>query len=501
MVWEASPQDKSDALLWLFNRRERKLTATLYHQWLGPPAWIMASSYSQLSLEKSKSDAGNHPSVCRRSILPGGHQPSTSLAKILILTQRILTSFFNHSHPPLPAPTALQPDGKLIVVGTAHHNFLIARYIAQTALLDPLFGSFGRVTIDFGGNDFATGVAVRADGDILITGTSGRSFAMADLKSDGTLNHAFGHMTGRIRGSFRPKPIAQRIECLLSLLMVKDFSSAESQPMGRITARSSSNSSRMEPPTRSGIQRPREFQTSPALKPRWRSNPRRKSSSPARWETASSSLASTGMARSMPPSAMAANESFSSGNPHQDVHGIAIDPRNNSIVLSGSEGSGAKSTFAIARLTANGKLDTTFNSSGPIRGTAQSFVKNAACQRLQRPSHRASSGNVIAVGTANGNFAIAEFTPPGQLDKHFDSDDLATTDQGATATDIATALANPNDGSIYLAGTSGSDFSVAALPFHRPRLERLHSSHSGCCSTGILPVFLEEPRARCPCYI
>jgi uncharacterized delta-60 repeat protein len=142
------------------------------------------------------------------------------------------------------------------------------------------------------------------------------------------------------------------------------------------------------------------------------------------------------------------------GSSTQTVSAIAIDPRDDDIILAGSEGTGTHSTFATARLTSNGQLDTTFNQTGEV----QSFVKNA------RASASAvtvtSSGQVVVAGTANGNFAVAEYTPTGQLDKNFDVDGLITTDQGSPTDSIST-LVNDGDYSIYVAGTSGPDLSLA----------------------------------------
>jgi uncharacterized delta-60 repeat protein len=360
----------------------------------------------------------------------------------------VTTSFANHS-PATANATALQPDGDLIVAGTAHHNFVVARYLPSGGL-DPLFGNNGRVTIDFGGTDSATGVAVRANGDILITGTSDRSFAMADLKSNGTLNHAFGH-NGRI-GYFNGQSLNAS-----TLALASDDGGFF---IGGIATSGSAHSAIVQ-----------QFQANGIANSVWDSATARiPNVTGAQTAMAIQSTQKVILACQMGNGIVisrfnrdgSVDASFGAGGEKivyfgtstQDVFGMAIDPRNNSIVLSGSAGSGAQSTFAIARLTANGRLDTTFNGTGEV----QSFVKNAHAS-----AHAVAvlpSGNVVAVGTANGNFAIAEFTPSGQLDKHFDSDGLATTDQGSP-TDIATSLASPNDGSLYLAGTSGDDFSVA----------------------------------------
>jgi uncharacterized delta-60 repeat protein len=72
---------------------------------------------------------------------------------------------------------ALQPDGKIVAAGTSHQgdsgfDFSLARYHANGAL-DASFGDGGWVTTDFGTpNDLGQGVALQADGKIVVAGLS-----------------------------------------------------------------------------------------------------------------------------------------------------------------------------------------------------------------------------------------------------------------------------------------------------------------------------------------
>ncbi|MGE3971100.1 MAG: beta strand repeat-containing protein, partial [Porticoccaceae bacterium] len=78
---------------------------------------------------------------------------------------------------------AVQADGKILVAGSAYngsnHDFALVRYNAD-GTLDTGFGSGGVLVIDFGGsNDTATGVALDADGSILVSGNADGDFAVA----------------------------------------------------------------------------------------------------------------------------------------------------------------------------------------------------------------------------------------------------------------------------------------------------------------------------------
>src|SRR5262245_38592255 len=103
---------------------------------------------------------------------------------------------------------ALQSDGKIIAVGaaqsasgsTSDFDFAMARYNPDGSV-DLAFGpdNNGRVTANFfGGDDVATGIAIRPDGSIVVggwctlPGTSTHQFAMLCLAANGLPDIAFG---------------------------------------------------------------------------------------------------------------------------------------------------------------------------------------------------------------------------------------------------------------------------------------------------------------------
>jgi uncharacterized delta-60 repeat protein len=92
---------------------------------------------------------------------------------------------------------ALQPDGKIVVAGPAFgpSAFALARYRAD-GTLDPSFGGDGQVTLALGESSGAYGLAIQPDGKIVVVGsvTSGATygFDLARLNSNGTLDAGFG---------------------------------------------------------------------------------------------------------------------------------------------------------------------------------------------------------------------------------------------------------------------------------------------------------------------
>ncbi|HEY1834041.1 MAG TPA: hypothetical protein VGG08_06360 [Solirubrobacteraceae bacterium] len=88
-----------------------------------------------------------------------------------------------------------QPDGKLVIVGSTSAgggDFAIARLNADGSL-DNSFSGDGKQTVDFGGKDEATGVALTAEGKIVVVGEggAGHDMAVTRLNSDGSVDTSF----------------------------------------------------------------------------------------------------------------------------------------------------------------------------------------------------------------------------------------------------------------------------------------------------------------------
>jgi uncharacterized delta-60 repeat protein len=95
---------------------------------------------------------------------------------------------------------AVQPDGKLVVVGSAERNMTydsiaIARY-NRDGTPDSSFGFQGKTTLDFGNFERAQAVAVQPDGRILVAGYrafgAGADFLACRLTPTGELDRTLG---------------------------------------------------------------------------------------------------------------------------------------------------------------------------------------------------------------------------------------------------------------------------------------------------------------------
>lgn len=90
----------------------------------------------------------------------------------------------------------IQPDGKIVVAGTAGEDIALARYTTD-GKLDNTFGSGGTRITDLGFVDVANGVAITATGQIVIAGYTigaklNNDFLLARYNTNGTLDTTFG---------------------------------------------------------------------------------------------------------------------------------------------------------------------------------------------------------------------------------------------------------------------------------------------------------------------
>src|SRR6266446_5298408 len=72
---------------------------------------------------------------------------------------------------------------------------------AQPGSLDASFGTAGKVTTDFGGDDHGTGLVIQSDDKLVLAGFSFNGsdydFALARYNADGSLDNTFG-ITGKV---------------------------------------------------------------------------------------------------------------------------------------------------------------------------------------------------------------------------------------------------------------------------------------------------------------
>jgi uncharacterized delta-60 repeat protein len=107
---------------------------------------------------------------------------------------------------------ALQPDGKIVVAGSSGADLALARYNGS---VDESFSSDGLVRTDLGGSDYGRSVAIQADGRIVVAGSAGADFALVRFTADGSPDGSFsgdGKITTDLGGSDHGQSVAIRAD-------------------------------------------------------------------------------------------------------------------------------------------------------------------------------------------------------------------------------------------------------------------------------------------------
>ncbi|GAB3049947.1 hypothetical protein GCM10027053_06070 [Intrasporangium mesophilum] len=90
---------------------------------------------------------------------------------------------------------ALQGDGRIVLGGGSGSDFALARFNPDGSL-DSSFSGDGRQTADFGGQDSVAGVVAQGDGNLVAGGSTSYGqtdeFALARFRPDGSLDSSYG---------------------------------------------------------------------------------------------------------------------------------------------------------------------------------------------------------------------------------------------------------------------------------------------------------------------
>jgi uncharacterized delta-60 repeat protein len=347
----------------------------------------------------------------------------------------------------------VQPNGRIVVAGggTAANSFCVAR-LRTNGALDITFGSGGKRTIDFGGDQIESvfGAALQLDGKILLAGESDSRVAVARLNPNGSLDTTF---SGDGKKLFSWGAISRATSVLVlangKILLAgfsgpeggniqvarlnpngaldKTFGTAGKAPVdfggddfGLAMARQANGRILVAGQSSAGGAVVARLRTNGTLDPDFDGDGR-------------VTLAGGGFARA-----------------------VLVQPDRQIVVAGNASGS---QMMTVTRLQPNGSLDTTFDGDGTATidfGPLADLAGDAALQ---------PDGKIVVAGStqAGGDVAVARINANGSPDTTFGSAGKATIDFGIAAFGNAVAL-QPN-GRIVVAGqrTGGDDFAVARL--------------------------------------
>lgn len=294
---------------------------------------------------------------------------------------------------------ALQSDGKIVVVGRSNLNFALARYNANGSL-DATFGVGGRVVTGVVGSAFA--VAIQSDNKIVAGGRIDGDVQLARYNPDGTLDSSFG-VNGKLA---TPTDIVGDADAAANIVIL---------PSGEILVSGGSSVGGAADPT--------------------------------------------GLARYLPNGSL--DTSFGTGGKvilDESVgEGLARQPDGRLVLVGSIETLVSPATrrlFRVMRLNENGSVDSSFGTAGKV-STALSERGDLARAVTLR------DGKIIVAGIAssqtNPNFAVARYNGDGTLDTTFNGDGLLTIDFFSSS-DIAESVAIQPNGRIVLGGSVQENF-------------------------------------------
>lgn len=308
---------------------------------------------------------------------------------------------------------ALQPDGKIVLVGTSNsgsnNDFAVLRFTSEGTLDNTFQGGMVITNIGYTTEE-ARAVAIQPDGKIVIGGSSkgagnNSDFTLIRYNSDGTIDNSFG-ANGVVKTD-----INNSSDFVYSILI---------QGNGKIVASGSSTGANPE-----DIAAVR-YNSDGSLDNTFGNNGK-------------TIIALSG----------GVDEAYASV--------LQLDKK---IVLAGTTEAGANYDFAVVRLDSNGVPDPSFGSEGKVI-TPVGANDKAFGVTIQ------NDGKLVAAGlsvTGNGaDFSVVRYNINGSLDNTFDYDGKVITNFG-TGTDIANAVAMQPDGKIIACGTSlqsNDDFALA----------------------------------------
>jgi uncharacterized delta-60 repeat protein len=370
---------------------------------------------------------------------------------------------------------ALQPDGKIVVVGWRNNpatgnDFAVARYNPNGSL-DTTFSGDGKLLTNFGADDFAEDVAIQSDGKIVAGGMRCLDGTFPDLQCDvalarytanGALDPTFSG-DGKVRTDFGGDSNGfwggLKIQPDGKIVMSgwiwngahADFVVYRYNPNGALD------------PTFNGDGRARvDFGSGPmdwandlALQTNGKIVVGGFSCDNLSFENCDFSVA-----RLNPNGAL---DTTFSGDGRRTIHLGANDfsdsvtvQSNGRIILSGNRFAVTSTSCALVRLNPNGNLDTTFSGDGRVVTSFGAGV-NSYCNDVRAQAN----GKIVASGGAGGDFALVRYNANGALDTTFSMDGKVRIDFGSE--DGGQKLALQSNGRYVVAGSTQGDFALARV--------------------------------------
>ena len=389
---------------------------------------------------------------------------------------------------------AIQPDGKLVVVGTVDGpgdapegaDFALARYRPDGSL-DPSFSGDGKQTTGFGPSSFDEGEAVapQQDGAIVVAGTSAEGsseFALARYKSDGSLDPSFAE-DGRQRTGFPDvEAVAARAVAIQAdgkIVAAGEASHPERGDDRNFALARYTGDGSLDPDFSSDGRRTTDFsdfygtphgsddeaeavtlQLDGRIVVAGRATPREAGYG------GNFAVARFNPDGSLDPAFSADGREITTFGNQTGAKDVVVQP-DGKIVVAGTHGvnEGAPYFFAVARYNPDGSPDGSFGSDGRV---SLVFSKAGAGADIGEGVVLGPLGTIVVAGTTetegrHGDFALGRLRPNGSLDPTFSGDGTQTTDFEASSSpsDAGHGITVQKDRKPVVVGETQGDFALA----------------------------------------
>jgi len=347
---------------------------------------------------------------------------------------------------------AVQADGKIVMVGGTFTDFVMARFNADGSI-DEGFGNGGKVTTNLvpGTQEESLGVAMQPDGKIVVAGYTGQSagpsvLALARYNPNGDLDPSFG-TGGKVITTIVGRAFAVAINTSqeMKILVAGDDPARGDFVLARFAANGALDSTFGTNGTLTTDIGAGDIATNLVILPDGRILAGGGSSIAAN---------SSALARYLPTGAL--DTGFGNGGKvalpgHRVGEGMVLLSDGKIVLAGNADGSSAAATvFALMRLDADGGIDSSFGTAGIVTTPITTLGDAAFAVAVQ------ADGKIVAAGrssaTTNSNFAVARYLTTGALDTTFGAGGGFETVDFFGFNDIAESVAIDPSGKIVLGG-------------------------------------------------
>ncbi len=374
----------------------------------------------------------------------------------------------------------LQPDGKILVAGTAqtsNGNEMVLFRLTTTGALDSSFCGQGFCTV--AGNMFPNNLALQPSGSILVGADdfTANTASVYRFTPDGMLDTSFGNGTGKITPTFVPNQTSDTLRGLAvgangQILVSGNASNAQGQ--SPVLARFNADGTKDTGFGMLGLAAAGAFNTVGPIAVL--SN----NQVVANVSTTNGSSADVSVARYTDTGTL--DPTFGTGGVATDTltdysmlpTGIAVQGDGKVIVLGGGQAGNAATGIVMVRFTTGGTADASFGKAGESaqEAVALGLVAGGAQGGTEPTNLALQADGKIVVTDCNffqtqqgggGNAALLRYQTDGSLDPAFATNGIATyTTSGMTPPSFC-CVAVQTDGNLVVAGTQGPSSGLTML--------------------------------------